>query len=49
MAHHRQVVTDEQIRQAELLLQVLQKVDHLRLDRHIKGGNRLVADDKFGV
>ena len=43
--HDRQVVGDEQVGQAELLLEVLQQVDHLRLDRHVERRDRLVADD----
>src|SRR3546814_10402002 len=34
---HSQVVGDEQEGDVELLLQVLQEVDHLRLDRHVEG------------
>ena len=46
---HRQVVRDEQVRQAELALQVHQQVDDLRLDRHVERGDRLVADDQLRV
>ncbi len=49
VAHHRQVVADEQVGQAELLLQVLQQVHDLRLDRHVQRRDRLVADDELGV
>ena len=45
VAHHGQIVGDEQVGQTELLLQVLQQVDHLALDRHVERGHRLVADD----
>src|SRR5438445_13272452 len=34
-----EVVTDEQQRETEFVLQVLQEVDDLRLDRDIEGGN----------
>ena len=34
--HHRQIVRDEQIGEAELLLQVLEQIDHLRLDRDVE-------------
>ena len=40
---------DEEIGQAELLLQVLQQVDHLRLDRDVERRDRLVADDQLGL
>ena len=41
--HHRQIVRDEQIRQTQPRLQVLQQIDHLRLDRHIERGHRFIA------
>ena len=43
--HDRQVVGDEQVGQAEVVLQVLEQVDHLRLHRDVERGDRLVADD----
>ena len=43
-----EVVGDEEERDAELLLQVLQKVHHLRLDRHVEGADGLVGDDQLG-
>ena len=43
------IVGDEQVGEAELLLQVLQQVDHLRLDRHVERRHRLVADDQLGL
>ena len=45
---HRQVVRDEHVGQAELVLQVLQQVDDLGLDRHVQRGDRLVGDDQLG-
>ena len=45
--HHGEIVGDEQIGQVELGLQILQQVDHLRLDRHVERGNRLVAHDEL--
>ena len=47
--YHREVMGDEQIGQALLLLQLLQKVDDLRLDGNVQSGNTLVADHKLGV
>ena len=44
---HRQVVADEHHRQAEVALQPLQQVDHLRLYGHVEGGDRLVGDDEL--
>ncbi len=49
MLHHRQVMGDEQVGQAELILQVLQQVDHLRRDRHVERRNRLVRCDEVGL
>jgi hypothetical protein len=43
----REVVGDEEVRQVELLLEVLEEVDHLRLDRDVERGHRLVADDQL--
>src|SRR3990172_6477844 len=37
MPHHAQVVGDEQVSQAKPALQLLQQVDHLRLDGYIQG------------
>jgi hypothetical protein len=45
--HHRQVVSDKDIGQAEAPLQVLQQVDDLRLDRDVERRHRLVADDEL--
>ena len=46
MVHHRQVVADEQVGDAELLLQVLHQVQHLRLHRDVERAHRLVGDDQ---
>ncbi|OIQ78794.1 hypothetical protein GALL_394900 [mine drainage metagenome] len=43
----REIVADEEQREAELLLQVLQQVDDLRLDGDVEGRDRLVANDQF--
>ena len=42
-----QVVGDEHVGEAELVLQVLEQVDDLGLDRHVERGDRLVADDQL--
>ncbi len=47
--HHGEVVGDEQIGEAEALLQILQQVDDLRLDRDVERRHRLVADDQVGI
>ena len=41
------VVRDEQVAEAEFLLEVEEEVDDLALDGDIKGGDRFVADDEF--
>src|SRR5690554_3752354 len=43
---NRKIVRDEEISEPELLLEVFQKVDDLRLDRDIKGADRLIGDDE---
>src|SRR5690606_37926685 len=45
MAHHAEVVADEQIGQVQLAAQVGEQVQHLGLDRHVKRRHRLVAHD----
>ena len=47
MLYHREVVGDEQIGQIELLLQVLQEVQDLRLDGHVQRGDRFVGHDEL--
>ena len=47
--HDRQVVRDEDVREAEIALQRLEEVDHLRADRDVERGNRLVEDDQLRV
>ncbi len=49
MADHAQIVGDEQVRQAELLLEVLEEVENLRLHAHVERRDGLVADDEVGV
>ena len=49
MPHHRQIVRDEQIGEAEALAQILEQIDDLRLDRDVERGHRLVADDEFRI
>src|SRR3954447_2156888 len=47
--HDREVVGDEQERDAELLLDALEQVDHLGLDRHVERRDRLVGHQQLGV
>ncbi|MPL96993.1 hypothetical protein SDC9_43180 [bioreactor metagenome] len=46
VAHHLQVVADEDHAKALLPLQVAQQVHHLRLDRDVERRDRLVTDQK---
>jgi hypothetical protein len=48
VADHAEVVGDEDVGEAELLLQVLEQVDDLGLDRDVEGAHRLVGDDQLG-
>ncbi len=48
VAHDREVVGDEQERETEPLLQLLQKVEHARLNRHVEGRDGLVEHDDLG-
>ena len=49
MADDADVVGDEDVGEAELVLQVVEQVDDLGLDRDIEGGDRLVGDDQLRV
>ena len=48
VAHHREVVRDEDVREAQLVLQVLEQVDDAGLDRHVERRHRLVEDEQLG-
>src|SRR5205085_1185532 len=47
MPNHAEVVRDEHVRQLEIVLQVFEQVEHLRLDRDVEGRYRLVRDDQL--
>ena len=49
VAHHAEVVRDEEIGHAELALQVGQQVQHLRLHRDVERRHRLVGHDERGL
>ena len=46
---HRQIMADEDISQAQLLLNLHHQPHNLGLDGHIQGGHDLVADDERGI
>ena len=47
--HDVEVVRDEDVRESEVALQVLQQVEYLRLNRDVQRGDRLVADNQLRV
>ena len=47
--HHQEVVGDEEVGEAALVLQAAQEVDDLALDRDVERADRLVADDHLGL
>jgi len=47
--HDSEVVRNEQVREVELLLQPLEEIDDLRLDRDVECRHRLVRDDEVGI
>ena len=47
LLHHGKVVGDEEIGQVQLVFQIAQQVQDLRLDGHVEGADRLVANDEF--
>src|SRR5438067_1810314 len=49
VAHDVEVVRDEDVRESEVALQVLQQVEYLRLNRDVQRGDRLVADNQLRV
>src|ERR1700675_3327718 len=49
MLDHRQIMGNKEISEPEFLLQVLQQIDDLGLDRNIQRRHRLIADDQFGL
>ena len=49
IAQHVKVVRYDKIGQAEMLLQIEQQIEYLRLDGHVERADGLVADDQFGI
>jgi hypothetical protein len=49
MAHHAEVMADEDRGQVQVAAQVHEKVQHLGLDRHIQRRHRLVEHQQFGL
>src|SRR5689334_18343648 len=47
MLDNRETVSDEEIRQLQLLLQLFEQVDDLCLDTHIQRRHRFITDDEL--
>jgi hypothetical protein len=47
MAHHGEIVGDEQVAQAKVMLQLAEQVQDLRLNRKVQRTDRLVADHEL--
>ena len=48
-AHDLEIVADEDVGEAELVLEVEQQVQHLRLDRLVERRDRLVEDQQLAA
>ncbi len=48
VSHGGQVVTNKEIADAQLLLQVFEQGDDMRLNQYIKSGDGLIEDDQLG-
>ena len=44
---HGEIVADQQVGEAQPILQLAQEVQHLRLHRHVERADRLVGDDQL--
>ena len=49
VADDGEVVRDEEVGELELLLQLLEEIDDLCLDRHVERRDRLVRDDEIRI
>ncbi|VTR68114.1 hypothetical protein DESC_690051 [Desulfosarcina cetonica] len=49
VAHHPEIVGDEQVGQLQAFLQILEQIEDLGLDGNIQGGDGLVANHEGGV
>ena len=47
VAHEREVVGDEEVGEAELVLEVAEQVDDVGLDRHVEAAHRLVEHEQL--
>ena len=49
VAHHCQVMTDKEVGKGKLGLEIGEQIDDLRLNGHVKRGDRLVANNQAGI
>ena len=49
LGHHAHIMGNEQHRHANILLEHLDQLENLRLNRHVQGGRRLVRDQQAGA
>ena len=49
MLYDQQIMCDEEVCNAQLVLQILEHVDDLRLNGYVQCGDRLVADYELGI
>ena len=49
MFHNAQIVSDEEIGQAEFFLKIVQQIENLGLNRDVKGRDGFVADYEFWI
>lgn len=45
--HHRKIMRDEEVGKPEILLQIFQQIENLRLHGNIESGDGFVADQQF--
>ena len=48
VSYYRQVVGNKQEREPMLLLQMLEQINHLRLNRNVQRGDRLICHQQLG-
>ncbi|MMZ65771.1 hypothetical protein D1872_282040 [compost metagenome] len=49
MLDHGQIMRDEQVGQSETILQILQQIDYLSLNGHIKRRDRFITNNELGI
>ena len=49
MANYRQIVCDKDVGKTKFLLDVIQQVEHLSLNRNVKSRNGFVGHDHLGL